>query len=223
MKAGRWAATAVMAGVVGVAASTVTGKGGLDDPPGRTPSEPAQGAQRDLLRRRRHGRLDRHRDARLLGRRRRPARRRPVPVHGAVADLLRGLDHAGQRADDVGDDDRRQHQPERHRLRTRRPSRTTSTTTATAPTWTLLELAKARGMKVGVVSTAQHHARDAGGDLRAHQPAQQRERHRPAGAADRRHLQPPARRRHRRADGRWPPVLRAQRVVDEEGGHGSPH
>ena len=80
---------------------------------------------------------------------------RPVSAHGAVAHVLRGLHHAGQRADDVGDDDRRQHQPERHRLRTRPPNRATSTATATARRpWTLLELAKRRGMKVGAVSTA---------------------------------------------------------------------
>ena len=112
-------------------------------------------AQRDLLRRGRHGRLDDHGGARVLRRRRRAAGGGPVPAHGAVTHLLGGFDHAGQRADHVGDDDRRQYQPERHRLRRgTEPSDFNHDGDGAGP-WTLLELAKARGMKVGVVSTAQ--------------------------------------------------------------------
>ena len=55
-----------------------------------------------------------------------------LPLHGALAHLLRRLDHPRQRADDDGDDDRGEHQPGRDRPRCRRPKSATSTTTATA-------------------------------------------------------------------------------------------
>ena len=171
----------------------------------------AQGAERHLLRRRRHGRVDGHGGARLLRGRRRSAGGGPVPLHCAVAHLFRGFDHPGQRSDDVGDDDRRQYQSERDWFRRRAPSPTTSTTMATA------RLVDAAGAGQGARHEGRRrldradHARDAGRHLLAHQSAQQRERHRAAGAADRRHLQPSPRRRHRRPDGRRSSLLRARR------------
>ena len=137
-----------------------------------------QSPQRDLLHRRRHGRLDGDRHARLFRRRRRPARPRPVSAHGALAHLLGRFDHAGQRADHDRDDDRGQHQPERASVSTRPPSPTTSTATATGSG---LDAARARQgpRDEGRRRVApRDHARHARRHLRAHQSAQQRERHR---------------------------------------------
>ena len=73
--------------------------------------------------------------------------------------------------------------------------------------WTLLELAKSRGMKVGVVSTAQiTHATPAATYI-THQSTEQRKRHRTSGTPNGRHLQSATWPRCRRAHGRRPPVL----------------
>ncbi len=111
--------------------------------------------ERDPLRRRRHGRVNGHRDTRLFSWRRRTTRRRSVSLHGALANLLVGFDHRRQRADDDGDDDGRTTPTRASSASTRPPSPSDFNQDGDGKRlWTLLEQAKREDMSVGVVWTA---------------------------------------------------------------------